>query len=117
MSMRTLQTGFVLIVLALLSQGVAAALMPCDMEAAHDLTESVEQACHDEDADGHSAQIPLSDDGQDCAQQCACPAGPMTHSIAAALLDDLTDAGPVRPRLGTPPNSQFDAPFRPPIAG
>ena len=114
--MRTLQTGFVLIVLALLSQSVAAALMPCDMEAAHDLTESVEQACHDDSGDGHSAQLPLTDGSPDCAQQCACPAGPMTHAIAAALLDDLTDAGPVRPHLGAPPDSQFDAPFRPPIA-
>ena len=120
MSMRTLQTGFVLIVLALLSQGVAAAMMPCDLSAqpgsGTDFTESAEQACHD-DAPAHSTGMnPDQESGHDCAQQCACPAG-LNYPVSGALLGDFAEADLQQHKLTEPANRLLDLLFRPPILG
>lgn len=115
MNMRRPRFCFILILLALLSQGVSAGYIPCDSAPAPmtNIAGEPEHSCHDDDP-GAGNSLPTNAD-HDCAQQCACPPGSLTFAGPASAGSALTGMGPIQSPDSYRPAPATEALFRPPI--
>ena len=115
MSMRNHRIWFVFLLLALLSQGISAALAPCetDPSGGTNIAGAAQQHCPDE---GSAEPVKLpAESSHDCAQQCACPAGPATFAAPAGPGSDLLEMSLSGYPESQRPTQTVKVLFRPPI--